>query len=132
MKYGGLNEQEALALITSIRPRTQDRQPRGFDRSGQGRGPGDLEPPPVKHLRRRPEDNHRRPGLFRYSKRTSICRKRMERNARASRPWTEERTSSSGILDDKSARRLFRKEALALSQISHPNIETIYDFRHPG
>jgi len=34
----------------------------------------------------------------------------------------------SGILDDKSARRLFRKEALALSKLSHPNIETIYDF----
>ena len=33
-----------------------------------------------------------------------------------------------GTLADESARKRFRKEALALSKISHPNIEVAYDF----
>ncbi len=34
----------------------------------------------------------------------------------------------SGALADESARKRFRKEALALSQINHPNIATVFDF----
>jgi len=34
----------------------------------------------------------------------------------------------SGTLSDNSSRKQFRKEALALAKLSHPNIETIYEF----
>ncbi len=38
-----------------------------------------------------------------------------------------------GTLIDESARKHFRKEALILSQLTHPNIATIYDFdTHQG
>jgi serine/threonine protein kinase/tetratricopeptide (TPR) repeat protein len=34
----------------------------------------------------------------------------------------------SGTLADESARKRFRKEALALSRLNHPNLEAVYDF----
>jgi eukaryotic-like serine/threonine-protein kinase len=33
-----------------------------------------------------------------------------------------------GMLADEAARRQFRKEALALAKLRHPNIETVFEF----
>jgi serine/threonine protein kinase len=33
-----------------------------------------------------------------------------------------------GLLSDESSRKRFRKEALALSKLNHPNIATVHDF----
>jgi serine/threonine protein kinase len=35
---------------------------------------------------------------------------------------------SAGVLADEAARKQFRKEALALAKLNHPNIETIFEF----
>jgi len=35
---------------------------------------------------------------------------------------------SAGVLADETARKQFRKEALALAKLNHPNIETIFEF----
>ena len=34
----------------------------------------------------------------------------------------------SARLNDEAARRLFRREALALSKLNHPNVQTVHDF----
>src|SRR5437660_8597972 len=33
-----------------------------------------------------------------------------------------------GALNDEAARKLFRKEAIALAKLNHPNIETVFEF----
>jgi serine/threonine protein kinase len=33
-----------------------------------------------------------------------------------------------GALADENARKRFRKEALALAKLNHPNVETVFDF----
>ena len=35
-----------------------------------------------------------------------------------------------GLLADENARKRFKKEALALSRLNHPNVEAVYDFNH--
>ena len=37
-----------------------------------------------------------------------------------------------GLLSDEDARKRFRKEALALAHLNHPNIATIHDFDTDG
>jgi eukaryotic-like serine/threonine-protein kinase len=37
-----------------------------------------------------------------------------------------------GLLADEGARKRFRKEALALSKLNHPNIATVHDFDSDG
>jgi serine/threonine protein kinase len=39
---------------------------------------------------------------------------------------------SPGLIADDAARRRFRKEALALSTLNHPNIQTVHDFDTEG
>ncbi len=36
----------------------------------------------------------------------------------------------SGAISDEAARKRFRKEALALSKLNHPNVETVHEFGH--
>lgn len=36
----------------------------------------------------------------------------------------------SGVLAEEAAHKRFRKEALALSKLNHPNVETVYEFGH--
>ncbi|HEU5153267.1 MAG TPA: protein kinase, partial [Gemmatimonadales bacterium] len=35
-----------------------------------------------------------------------------------------------GLLEDENARKRFKKEALALSRLNHPNVGAVYDFNH--
>ena len=89
IKWGGLSEDEALALVT-MNPATQlrvaDRV--GLDRGRQGRRPGRLEPPPAQQLRGRRPRVHRRHALLRPVERGRARR----RSARAGRPrWSRPR-----------------------------------------
>ena len=80
MKYGGLSETEALAMVTLQSGQTAGhRQPRRLDRSGQGRRPGDLRQVPALGLRQGAEGADRRHGLFR-------SRQRSQRPRRQGRP----------------------------------------------